>query len=47
MAFDLINGKVADGEGVEEVTKTSTVTTNIKEAVNKSELTSVIEDAKI
>lgn len=46
VAFDLINGKVADGEGVEEETKTSTVTTTIKEAVNKSELTSAIENAK-
>ena len=49
VAFELINGKVADGEGIEEQTKTSTAKTNIKEAVNtvdKSVLQGLVDKVK-
>ncbi|AYE35153.1 discoidin domain-containing protein [Clostridium septicum] len=46
VAFELINGKVANGEGVEESTKNSTATINIKEGVNKGDLLTAIENAK-
>lgn len=49
VAFELINGKVADGEGFEEQTKTSTAKTNIKEAVNtvdKSVLQGLVDKVK-
>ena len=49
VAFELINGKVADGEGFEEQTKTSTAKTNIKEAVNtvdKSALQGLVDKVK-